>query len=79
MQIGRGAQKKNVDIFRPCCPLKTHTSCTPHSVSLALAQFGLFWLSLKHMLTIAGILPVPHPFFCPFCPILFILDRCWDR
>lgn len=30
----------NANISHPCCPLNTHTSCTQHSVSLLLAQFG---------------------------------------
>lgn len=32
--------RKNVDIFHPCCPLNTHASCSHHSASFLLAQFG---------------------------------------
>lgn len=62
-------------------PKYTHTTNTPFSeLSFGpVCSVCLFWLSLKHTLTIAAIFLVPLPFFYPFWPIWVKPDRCWDR
>lgn len=48
----------------PAAPKYTHIMHTPFSQLSFGPVWGvcLFWLSLKHALTIAAILPVPQPF-----------------
>lgn len=66
MQMETDTRKKKCWHLSSSLPPKyTHTSCAHYSPSPLLAQFWwvcLFWLSLKHNLTIADILPAPHPF-----------------
>lgn len=66
MQMETDTRKKKCWHLSSSLPPKhTHTPCAHYSLSSLLAQFWwvcLFWLSLKRNLTIADILPAPHPF-----------------
>lgn len=60
--------RKNVDISCLRRPLNTHESRALFSLLSSWPSFRclcLFWLSLKHGLTITDVFPAPHPFILP--------------
>lgn len=77
------SKEKCWHLSSPPAPKYTHIALAPFSQRSSWPSFRclcLFWLSLKHDLTIADVLPAPHPFILPTAEPFWVgLDRCWDK